>query len=146
MIDGNPVKVLSFHATDVVPLVESTPAQKQRFEAFLSAVGATIDKITVAVGSVKLSGATRHITAVRVQGADSNALIQAYLVYGIANKEVPGNWATGSTSIGGKTVATLTDTQDATAAVEYGYPYGEVIFDVASTDPQIAAKLLGALP
>lgn len=60
--------------------------------------------------------------------------------------KVSGDWTTGSTSIGGKTVATLTDAQDATAAVEYGYPYGEVIFDIASTDPQIAGKLIGALP
>ena len=145
-IDGKPVKVTSLHATDIAPLVEATPAQKKAFQTFLAAVGATIDDVTIAEGSVKLSGLTRGITAVRIRGADPNALIQASLVYEVAIKSVPADWATGSATVGGKTVFTLTDTADPTVAVQYGYPYGEVIFGVSQTDPQMAGKLLGALP
>lgn len=145
-IDGNPVKVTSLHATDIAPLVEATAAQKKTFQAFLAAVGASINDVTIAEASVKLSGQTRHITAVRVQGADPNALIQASLVYEVAIKSDPADWTTGSTTVGNKTVFTLTDTADPGSDVQYGYPYGEVIFGISQTDPQIAGKLLGALP
>ncbi len=145
-IDGNKVKVRSFHATDVRGILATTPAQKKAFQDMLDSVGATIDDVTVAVGAVNLGGSGYHITAVRVMGADPNKLAQAFVTFGLALKDNPGDWVATYATVGGKVVGTLTDSKDSTASVDYGYPYGEVIFTTSTADPQIAAKLIGALP
>ena len=145
-IDGNKVKVRSFHATDVLGIFATTPAQKKAFQDLLNSLGATISDVTVAIGTVNLGGSAHHITAVRVIGADPNQFAQAFVTFGIAVKDNPGDWVAAFATVGGKAVGTLTDSTDSSASVDYGYPYGEVIFTTATADPQIAAKLIGALP
>jgi len=145
-IDGADVHVTSFHLKDIVSAFESDPKQKKIFQDFLAALGKTIDDVSVAIGSVMLNGHYEAIIAARVAGADPNLLLQGVVTVGQAQKDVPAHWSSGSATVGGKSVATLTDTTDPKAKVDYSYSLGDVVFIVTTADPKIVATLLSSLP
>jgi hypothetical protein len=145
-IDGADVRTFSLHLKDIKSTFESDPQEKKVFEDFLAALGKTIDDVSVAGGIYGLKSGVEQITAARVAGADPNLLLQGALVVGKAQQKVPADWSAGSATVGGKSVATLTDTADAKAKVDYYYSYGDVVFIVTTADPKIAATLLSALP
>lgn len=145
-IAGKPVKVQSLHVRDIQTTFESNPKSKKIFQEFLAALGKTIDDVSIAFGSVELTSGLESIVAARVAGADPGTLLQGGITVTIAQKTHPENWASATATVGGKNVATLTDTTDPHASVEYLYPYGEVVFIVDTDKTDVAATLVSALP
>jgi hypothetical protein len=145
-IAGADVRTFSLHLKDIKATFESDPKTKQVFEDFLAALGKTIDDVSMASGAYGLKSGFEQIIAVRVAGADPNILFQGALSVAQAGKDVPGDWKQASGTVGGKSVATLTDTTDPQADVDYYYSYGDVVFFVTTGDPKIAATLLSPLP
>jgi hypothetical protein len=145
-IDGADVRTFSLHLKDIRATFESDAKTKKAFEDVLAALGKTIDDVSMASAAYGLKSGFEQIIAVRVAGADPNLLFQGALTVGQAGKDVPGDWKSASATVGGKNVATLTDTTDSKADVAYYYSFGDVVFIVTTADPKIAATLLSPLP
>jgi hypothetical protein len=145
-IAGADVRTFSLHLKDIKATFESEPKTKKVFEDTLAALGKTIDDVSMASGAYGLKSGFEQIIAVRVAGADPNLLFQGALAVAQAGKDVPGDWKQASATVGGKSVATLTDTTDPQAEVDYYYSFGDVVFFVTTGDAKIAATLLSPLP
>ncbi len=145
-IQGQPVKVQSLHASDIADSLGQNPEQKALTEAFLASLGKTINDVTIAIGQVSLESGPETITATRVAGADASALLQGAIQLTVQEQTNSSDYATATVNVGGKNVTTMTNTKDSTANVEYFYSYGDTVFEVSTSDPAIAATLLGSLP
>ncbi len=140
-IGGNTIDVESAQGQSVLTLFNSSDPSE--FNAVLTALGTTVDQVSAAFSFNLWPGATEgdftglSITALRVRNVPA-AAAAAQLV-NIVKEDVE-NAQTGSATIGGKTVISVTNPEDSDDTV-YLYPVGDVTFLVGGTAEHVAEAL-----
>lgn len=109
----------------------------------LTALGKTPNDLSVAFAGDPSGGLDVQIGAFRVAGADSNALLTAFVA--ASQKSTPGQVVT-QANVGGKNVTNIVDPADTSTSPTYVYGNGDVLFYVLTPDPALAATALQQLP
>jgi len=110
---------------------------------FLTTLGKSPDDLSVAFAGDPNGALDVQLGAFRVAGADSNALLQAFIV--ATQKESPQDQVT-QQNVGGKNVTQIVDPTDSDTGPIYIYANGDTLFYVSSKDAALAAAALQAMP
>ena len=142
-IQENPVDVVTYHAADIMASIAGNERSEQAFNAFLAATGRSAADVTLGVGTANIGADFAGFTAIRVQGEDPAALLNAAADYAVASQIDPANWVRASDTIGGKAVVTLTDSTVETAPI-YLYGHGDTVFTMVASS--LSPIVFAALP
>jgi hypothetical protein len=138
-VGGEPLQVQSFRGDTFMAGGGTDPS----FEAFLDAVGADLEDVSVAFGGVVSGESFLSVGAFRVLGADEGQLESEFLDASEAEGDIAGLT---ETSIGGKDVWTATDPTGETASASiFIYVKDDTVYYLTGTEEQ-AAEILAALP
>jgi hypothetical protein len=123
--------------------LESGADNQQDLKDFLSSLGKSPDDLSVAFAGDPNAQLDLQLGAFRVAGADSNALLSAFIA--ATQKQSPQDTVTQG-NVGGKNVTQIVDPNDTESGTIYIYASGDTLFYVSSPDPALAAAGLTALP
>jgi hypothetical protein len=123
--------------------LESGADNQQDLVDFLSALGKSPNDLSVAFAGDANGDLDLQLGAFRVAGADSNALLSAFVA--ATQKESPQDTVTQG-NVGGKNVTQIVDPDDTESGTIYIYANGDTLFYVSSPDASLAAAGLTALP
>jgi hypothetical protein len=139
-INGVTLIKYSFKGGD---FIESGGASSKDLIDLLTALGKTPNDMSVAFAGDPNGALNVQIGAFKVAGADSNALLAAFVT---ATKQQSPNDVVTQGNVGGKNVTQITDPADTESGSVYIYSNGDVLFYVASPDATLAGTALQALP
>ena len=117
-------------------------------DEFLAEIGTSIENVSAAFSFAFGPGATEtefvgiSIGAIRVRNVPSGNVLQAFAT--ATQREVPGGQI-GTATVGGKSVTTLTDPEDADGTT-YFYAVGDVVFFVAGSPASLVEEAFAKLP
>ena len=123
--------------------LESGADNSQDLVNLLNSLGKTPNDLSVAIAADPSGDLDMSIGAFRVAGADSNALLQAFIA---ATRTSTPEDAITQANVGGKNVTQIVDPTDPSSGAIYVYPSGDVMFYVQSPDTALATTALQALP
>ncbi len=123
--------------------LESGASNSQDLLDLLTTLGKTPADMSVAFAADPVGDLDVQIGAFKVSGADSNALLQGFVL--ATQKQSPEDVIT-QANVGGKNVTQIDDPQDTTSGSVYIYASGDTLFYVASPDAALAGAALLALP
>jgi hypothetical protein len=109
----------------------------------LTSLGKTPDDMSVAFAADPTGDLDLQVGAFKVAGADSNALLAAFVA---ASKSTTPTDQVTQTNVGGKNVTQIVDPADTTTGAIYVYANGDVLYYVLSPDPALAGAAIQALP
>jgi hypothetical protein len=110
---------------------------------FLTALGKSPNDLSVAFAGDPNAQLDLQLGAFRVAGADSTALLQAFVV--ATQKQSPQDTVTQG-NVGGKNVTQIVDPTDTQSGTVYIYANGDTLFYVSSPDAALAGTALQAMP
>jgi len=116
-------------------------------DAFLAEIGTSIENVSAAFTLAFGPGATEteflgiSMGAIRVRNVPSSNVLQAFAI--ATQREAPGSQI-GTATVGGKSVTSLSDPEDAEATT-YFYAVGDVVFFVGGT-PALVEEAFTKLP
>jgi hypothetical protein len=139
-INGVALTKYSFKGTT---FLGSGASNSQDLIDLLSSLGKTPNDMSVAFAADQTGKLDVQIGAFKVAGADSNALLAAFVA--ATKSTTPGVQVT-QANVGGKNVSQITDPTDTTTGAIYVYASGDVLFYVQSPDPALAGAAIQALP
>jgi hypothetical protein len=128
------------------------PATTQLLNAFLSGLGSSIDDVSAAGGNgfSDSSDAYVYVTAFRVAGADSAALLRGSIQFAVDIVPIGNDGMSGTATpvtLGGKSATLVTAELGGTVIDEsYYYGYGDVVFRVSGDSEETVAAALALLP
>lgn len=145
-VDGQPVtNVQTFRFMDFLTLLGSSdPAQATAFTQAMASIGVDPNTLTEGTGTASVSGSDVQFEAIHTPGVDANRFIQIMPQLTVLFSPEDQPPTLGQTTIGGKTVTTLTDASS--GDVQYMYAHGDVAWSFSSTDQAEVAAVLAALP
>jgi hypothetical protein len=123
--------------------LESGADNQQDLVDFLNTLGKSPNDLSVAFAGDPNGTLDVQLGAFRVAGADSNALLQAFVV--ATQKQSPQDQVT-QQNVGGKQVTQIVDPSDTSTGPIYVYANGDTLFYVSSHDAALAAAALQAMP
>jgi hypothetical protein len=139
-INGVPLVKYSFKGAT---FLESGADNQQDLVDFLTSLGKSPNDLSVAFAGDANGQLDVQLGAFRVAGADSNALLAAFVA--ATQKESPQDTVSQG-NVGGKNVTQIVDPSDTTSGTIYIYANGDTLFYVSSPDATLAASALQAMP
>ena len=137
-IDGKTLQKLSFRGDTFAQV----GGEDNELTALLQRLGTSAQNLSLAVAVDPTGGVSAQLFAIRLAGTDANRVIQELIN---AAKSNNANVGVQQSTVGGKSVTTVTDPTDEDGVV-YVYARGDVVFGTQTTDPATADKILRALP
>lgn len=138
---GQTLQKLSMTGKD---FLDSGTTGQQDFKDFLQRVGAQPDDISVAFAFSMSEQAPASIFAFQVKGADESKLASEFKAAIEKDSETKLVW--NNETVGGKSVMSTTDPQNADQGKIYVYPKGDIIFFVMTPDASAADEAFSQLP
>jgi hypothetical protein len=139
-INGVTLTKVSFKGAD---FLNQGGGNDQTVLDFLTSLGKKPDDLSAAFASDPSGNLDVMVGAFRVAGADSNTLLTQFV--NATKKDRPSDTVQ-QTNLGGKNVTQINDPTDTTTGSLYIYPNGDTLFYAQSSDPNLAAAGLQALP
>jgi hypothetical protein len=139
-INGVTLLKYSFKGTS---FLGSGGSSSQDLIDFVTSLGKSPNDLSIAFATDPTRTLKLQIGAFRVAGTDSGALLNAFIA--ATKKQSPDDTIT-PTSMGGKNVVQIVSPTDTVNGTVYVYAKGDVLFYVASPDPNLATAALQATP
>lgn len=137
-VGGEPLQVQSFRGDTFMAGGGSDPS----FEAFLDAVGAELEDVSVAFGGVASGESILSVGAFRILGASEDDLEREFIA---ASEEAGDVSDLTQANIAGKDVWTASDPSGETGASVFLYTKDDTVYFLTGTDDQVG-EILAALP
>jgi hypothetical protein len=142
-IRGTTLTKFSFRAADVLD-EGAVDEETQRFLETITAMGASLDDVSLAVAADMSGGLNVQLIAFKVAGANADQLLAA-IVAEAESDAGPGDQI-GEANLGGKSVTTLLEASSSTEGTAYLYASGDTVYLAQSSDEALAGEVLAALP
>jgi peptidyl-prolyl cis-trans isomerase B (cyclophilin B) len=134
-INDEPLQVTSNNGAELRAQIPEGDEFGQQIEAVLATLGATFDDLSIGGGSVGTQDDGLSITALRVKGAQAQAIADSLMPLLLGFSDIQ----THTDTYGGKDVTVLTDGPDtpyvATTDRFFVVPSGDVVWILQGTDP-----------